>query len=184
MLTIIVAQTEEDEAMKVLQGAGQHPDATPLPDEIPMADDDIETEETVQQPLPQEVPQGQPGVEPIPGLEGEALEPAGEIPAPEPPPKPEDEFEKMEVEPSELDVLNQTLSIQQKVMRSISDGTPLRIIYTTLAGHSTERTVEPDYIHSAVTTGNRILIAWDHLRNGWRGFILDRIRAAKLEGIA
>ena len=79
MLTIIVAQTEEDEAMKVLQGAGQHPDATPLPDEIPMADDDIETEETVQQPRPQEVPQGQPGVEPVPGLEQEALEPAGEV---------------------------------------------------------------------------------------------------------
>ena len=180
MLTIIVAQTSEDDVIN-------KDDLPPGPSEIPLADDDVETEETAQQPfqpLPAEVPQGQPGVEPIPGLEGEALEPAGEIPAPEPPPKPEDEFEKMEVEPSELDVLNQTLSIQQKVMRSISDGTPLRIIYTTLAGHSTERTVEPDYIHSAVTTGNRILIAWDHLRNGWRGFILDRIRAAKLEGIA
>ena len=181
MLTIIVAQTAEDDIVK-------KDDLPPGPSDIPMADDDVETEtEAVQEPfqaVPAELPQGQPGIEPIPGLEGEALEPAGEIPAPEPPPKPEDEFEKIEVEPSELEILNQKLTIPQKVMRAISDGVPLRIIYTTLKGHSTERTVEPDYIHTAVTTGNRILIAWDHLRNAWRGFIVSRIRAAKLEGIA
>ena len=110
MLTIIVAQTAEDDVIN-------KDDLPPGPSEIPLADDDVETEETAQQPfqpLPAEVPQGQPGVEPIPGLEGEALEPAGEIPAPETPPKPEDEFEKVEVEPSELDVLNQKLTIQQK----------------------------------------------------------------------
>jgi predicted DNA-binding transcriptional regulator YafY len=116
------------------------------------------------------------------------MEPVGELP---PQAKPSEEFEEIIDVPSELDKLNQRLSIQQKISLSLADQFPLRIIYTTLKGHTTERTVEPDYVHQAMT-GNQILVAWDHLsfttpfgtapsRGDWRGFILNRIRGAKLE---
>jgi hypothetical protein len=99
------------------------------------------------------------------------------------PEEPEEPLELEEVsdEPTELEQANQTLPIRQKIEKSLLEGYPLRILYTTLKGHTTERTVLPDYYLYARTTGNMVLIAWCELRNAWRGFIVERIRAAKLE---
>jgi len=96
-------------------------------------------------------------------------------------PSPQDEFEEITEDQTELDRLNQTLNIEQKIDTSLAEGYPLRIIYTTLKGNTTERTVRPDYYLPAQTTGNWVLIAWCELRGDWRGFIVNRIRAAKLE---
>jgi len=96
-------------------------------------------------------------------------------------PFPEDEYEEITEELNELDRMNMSLSIQAKVDMALAEGYPLRIIYTTLKGHTTERTVRPDYYLPARTTGNWVLIAWCDLRGDWRGFIVNRIRAAKLE---
>ena len=106
---------------------------------------------------------------------------AGEpIVGPEEPEEPL-ELEEVSDEPTELEQANQTLPIRQKVEKALLEGYPLRIIYTTLKGHTTERTVRPDYYLYARTTGNMVLIAWCELRSAWRGFIVERIRAAKLE---
>jgi hypothetical protein len=143
----------------------------PGPDDLMMADDESDEEH-------QDAP-GQPDG-PLTGPPPESDQLAQ--PEPEPPvPSLEDEFEEVIDEPTELDNLNMTLTIQQKIDKAIFDGHPLRIIYTTLKGYTTERTVDPDYYHAAHTTGNMILIAWCRLREGWRGFIISRIRAAKLE---
>jgi len=113
----------------------------------------------------------------------EAVEPPPEaIPTPSEEPIEEAEpFEEVPDELTDLEKMNQSLSIMQKIERSLSEGYPLRIIYTTIKGHTTERTVRPDYFLVAKSTGNFVLIAWCELRNAWRGFIVDRIRAAKLE---
>lgn len=142
-----------------------------------------------QQPLVQPIV---PGQEPMPqGMnpaEFDEITPEGQ-PAPEEPaqeapeeqPFPQDEFEEITEETTELDRLNQTLGIEQKIDTALAEGYPLRIIYTTLKGHTTERNVRPDYYLPARTTGNWVLIAWCELRGDWRGFIVNRIRAAKLE---
>jgi vacuolar-type H+-ATPase subunit I/STV1 len=94
---------------------------------------------------------------------------------------PEQEYEEITEELTKLDEMNRDLTIPEKIDRAMAEGYPLRIIYTTLKGHTTERTVIPDYYLPARTTGNWVLIAWCELRNDWRGFIVDRIRGAKLE---
>jgi len=91
------------------------------------------------------------------------------------------DLEEVSDEPTELEQANQTLPIRQKIEKALLEGYPLRIVYTTLKGHTTERTVLPDYYLYARTTGNMVLIAWCKLREAWRGFIVERIRAAKLE---
>lgn len=128
-----------------------------------------ETQPEVQAPEEAEVP-------PFPTMPEEAPEaPEEQAPAPE------EEYEELTEEETELDRLNKTYSIDQKIDASLAEGYPLRIIYTTLKGHTTERTIRPDYYLPARSTGNWVLIAWCELRNDWRGFIANRIRAAKLE---
>lgn len=129
-----------------------------------------------QQPLPPEEPA-------VPGPTGpeDQVPEAGELPPEEEVQfDPTAEYEQVVEQESELDKLNQTLSIPEKVDVAVRERQPLRIIYTTLAGHTTERTVDPDYRHVAMT-GHDVLVAWCRLRNDWRGFIVERIRAAKLE---
>lgn len=168
-----------------------------------MADDELEEMEeiTPKGPAPAQSPSKQPAPRPEEvekALPDEALDvPVAPVAPPEPPPKeeilpgepivgPEEPEEPMDLEevsddPTELEKANQTLPIRQKIEKSLLEGYPLRIIYTTLKGHTTERTVKPDYYLYARTTGNMVLIAWCELRNAWRGFIVERIRAAKLE---
>ena len=165
------------------------PDA--MPDDIPMADDDLEfIGETQGVPVPQapKTPEGEPRPEGLPAEDfdeifPEPLKESEELPPQEQDedPFPEDEFEEITEELTELDKLNMSLSIPAKLDKAMSEGYPLRIIYTTLKGHTTERTVRPDYYLPARTTGNWVLIAWCELRNDWRGFVVNRIRAAKLE---
>jgi hypothetical protein len=184
----IIAQSEpyftpeEKKRLKVKQ----LPDET-IPD-IPMADDEnvppgeqeIELQPDQQPQFPPEeitpVPSNQPAPEPkqeTPVLPENEKEEETTFP--------EDEYEEITEDLNELDRLNMSLSIWAKVDMSLAEGYPLRIIYTTLKGHTTERTVRPDYYLPARTTGNWVLIAWCELRNGLRRFIVDRIKAAKLE---
>lgn len=155
------------------------------PLDIPLADDD-----NMEEMSPIGETQGVP-VAPPPPIENID---SPDIPVPEPQdnqspqpnedeqaPFPEDEFEEIVEEDTELDKLNQTLPIQQKIDKALAEGYPLRVIYTTIKGNTTERTIRPDYYRPARSTGNWVLIAWCELRQDWRGFIVDRIRAAKLE---
>lgn len=186
----IIAQVDPEEKIVPNQ-------AKPNPADIPLADDDpiqggespisddwypdwaSQSEPEPEQPA---APLPEPPPEALTTTEDEALEPAGELPpTEEQKPEPGIEFEELQEQESEWDVLNRNLTISQKITKSLVDQVPLRILYTTLKGHTTERTIEPDYVFTAVTTGNNILIAWDHLRGGWRGFIVNRIQGAKLE---
>jgi hypothetical protein len=194
MITIIAQSTplftpEEEKRWNIKQ----------LPDEeIPLADEESIPEGEISQPelAPKEEPELTSTPEPIPEPKPVFPKPVPEIPAgeiqpeleeepeeepTEEEPEIEDEFEEVPEQLNELDDKNKTLNIAQKVDASMSEGYPLRIIYTTLRGHTTERTVRPDYYLPARTTGNWVLIAWCELRNDWRGFIVERIRAAKLE---
>lgn len=175
------------------------PTSMPASESIPLADDDPEDQMPGQQSTPttfephpdfpadewQEITPGEPPAQmeaPTPEVEQpQAPEALPEAAPEEEQPFPEEEFEEITEELSELDNLNATLSISQKLDKSLAEGYPLRIIYTTLKGHTTERTVRPDYYLPARTTGNWVLIAWCELRQDWRGFIVNRIRAAKLE---
>lgn len=198
----IIAQTEplftpeEQKRLKVKQLPDETIQDTPP---IPLADDeDVSGEPDMpvdKQFAPEEYEELQPIAPPpaTPGLPPEAPQPEQEIPQPEEPPLPEeekkedepplpeDEYEEITEELTELDRLNMSLSIPAKVDMSLAEGYPLRVIYTTMKGHTTERTIRPDYYLPARTTGNWVLIAWCELRNDWRGFIVNRIRAAKLE---
>ena len=81
---------------------------------------------------------------------------------------------------------NQKFNVREKIYYSLNTGTPLNITYETLPDRMSRtfvstRTIEPDYVYWA-GTNRHILVAWDHLRNGWRAFVVDRIQQAKLEG--
>lgn len=200
MIRIFAADLEEELPPPAVQPAKAKSPAAPP--EVPLADDEIVPagEADAQIPQPQEPPIPPSGYEemfPATSTTGQPLAPEQPEPQPEPlapeapvpeepeteeaPPAPEDEFEEVTEELSELDKMNYSLSIPQKIEASLSEGYPLRIIYTTLKGHTTERTIRPDYFLPAKTTGNMVLIAWCELRNDWRGFIVNRIRGAKLE---
>ena len=183
------------------------PNGMPASQSIPLADDDemagmVDTNSQpvyqIAPPPTQEQVSEQPQATPVapvgePMPEGmspdeyeEIQQPEQQAPAPQPEPEeeapfPEDEFEEITEEKTELDRINETYTIGQKIDAALAEGYPLRIIYTTLKGNTTERTVRPDYYLPARTTGNWVLIAWCELRQDWRGFIVDRIRAAKLE---
>lgn len=179
---IILAQTE-DERQAVQPGAikpQKQPDDASLPI---IADEDPAEEQPQPQVIqPPEVAPQEPETAPVLPT-GPEPEPAGELPQSEEQPfDPSTEFEKVIEQPSELDQLNSTMTIEEKVDMAIRERNPLRIIYTTIKGHTTERTVDPDYRHVSMT-GNDVLVAWCRLRNDWRGFIVNRIRAAKLEEI-
>lgn len=102
-------------------------------------------------------------------FETERLEAEPEVEFPEVPPPPE------AANP------NAGLDVRGRIWRSMSGGDPLRIVYTSLAGLTTERTVHPDYVYWA-GTGRHVMVAWDDMRNDWRAFIVDRIRDALVEG--
>jgi hypothetical protein len=103
-------------------------------------------------------------------------------PGKQPEVNPEESFDELKGEPSPLDEANKNLSVREKIWYSLNNpGTPLRIVYTSLAGYTTERTVEPDYVYWAGTR-RHVLVAWCRMRNDWRAFIVDRITKAKLEG--
>lgn len=178
------------------QSGGPIPEGMTSSENIPLADDD--PEELAPGGEAAGFPAGQPqapagaapgAATPFPEEYEEILPPeqAEQMPPPEAPeeaepsPFPEDEFEEITEKENELDRMNATMPIGQKIDMAMSEGYPLRIIYTTLKGHSTERTIRPDYYRPAKTTGNWVLIAWCELRQDWRGFIVNRIRAAKLE---
>ena len=187
----IIAQ-EIDETDKFEPPWARTAPAKPSQPNVPLADEDPEEfpSEDFTEILP-ELPREQARDQPPAETKSPVQPPEPAIPPmpessplqEEEPPFPEEEFEEITEEPTELDRLNQSLSIREKLEAALAGKYEyaLRIIYTTLKGHTTERTVHPDYEMHAKTTGNRILIAWDELRSGWRGFIVDRIRAAKLE---
>jgi hypothetical protein len=153
----------------------------PLPEEIPLVDDDAESTVAPAEPPPLIEPEPEP--EPITEPGPEAV---GEIPPKPEPREPGEEFREVKTEPTEVDLLNKTLSLRDKIIKAIYalDGGKkkylLRIKYTTLKGTRSERDIEPDYVWSAMT-GNQILVAWDHLRWDWRGFIVPRISDAMLK---
>lgn len=81
---------------------------------------------------------------------------------------------------------NKKFSIREKIWYALNTGTPLNITYETIPDRmkrtfTSTRTVEPDYVYWA-GTNRHIMVSWDHLRNDWRAFAVDRIRDAKLEG--
>lgn len=205
----ILAQEVEEQPIPADQKISPKKNGRPLADEargIPFADDEDNQSPAPQSPTAPAAPapsspvQLQPESMPAPGgapqaeqfPEGISPEEYEEIPQPEAPqpeptpaeqpePSPEQEFEEITEEESELDKLNKTLSIEGKIDTALSEGYPLRIQYTTKKGFKSERTIHPDYYMFARTTGNWVLIAWDELRGGWRGFIVNRIGPAKLE---
>jgi hypothetical protein len=87
-----------------------------------------------------------------------------------------------EVSPEEPD----KKSIAQKVWEAINDPSKiLRITYKTLPDEmgrtaTTVRNVSPDYVWKA-GTNNWLLVAWCHLKNDWRRFVVDNILQAELE---
>lgn len=184
-----IADPEEDAKQKAspfLPAKEQIPAGMTPSQDIPLADDDLE-EIIPTSPMPPPQPSGvlesvpEADVEPVPDFPSSQELPQQEPKEEEQTPFPEQEFEEITEEETELDRLNYSLTIQQKIDKSLAEGNSLRIIYTTLKGHTSERTVRPDYYRPARTTGNWVLIAWCELRQDWRGFIVDRIRAAKLE---
>lgn len=210
MIKIIAATTPEGEPKIAPPKPGQRPPAGALPNNvpsgmtaspsIPIVDEEEDlvpigeaqgtpTYQIANPPAPnlqQQQPEQSPLVTPMTPDQPQEQPQAEQPPASEPKleeesPFPGDEFEEITEEVTELDRLNQTLSIEQKIDTALAEGYPLRIIYTTLKGNTTERTVRPDYYLPARTTGNWVLIAWCELRGDWRGFIVNRIRAAKLE---
>lgn len=81
---------------------------------------------------------------------------------------------------------NKKFSIREKIWYSLNTGAPLDMVYETLPDRmkrtfTSTRTVEPDYVYWA-GTNRHIMVSWDHLRNDWRAFAVDRIKDAKLEG--
>lgn len=81
---------------------------------------------------------------------------------------------------------NRQFNIREKLWYSLNNRTPMTITYETLPDRMSRtfvstRMIEPDYVYWA-GTNRHILVAWDHLRNDWRAFVVDRIREANLEG--
>lgn len=99
-------------------------------------------------------------------------------------PNPELSMEDVEEPEGPLDKVNKG-DIRTKIFYAMTHNLQLRIVYTTLAGTKTERTVEPDYVYWA-GTHRHVLIAWDHLRSDWRAFVVDRIGdpSKKYQGVA
>jgi hypothetical protein len=155
-----IPEGEKNLSDEIDKAFGKEPEVIPQPEPVPEPEVVPGTEETLPEPETKEIP---------------------EIKKEEEPPFPEQEYEEITEELTKLDELNRDLTIPEKIDTAMAEGYPLRIIYTTLKGHTTERTVIPDYYLPARTTGNWVLIAWCELRNDWRGFIVDRIRGAKLE---
>ena len=158
------------------------PEGLPTTEGIPLADEEpLPPGETTWQPHPD-----------FPSEEFEEITPLSpKPPTPDKEPKPtevptpEKEFEEVKEELTKLDDMNRLYSIDKKIEASLAWGYPLRILYTDKRGHTTERTIRPEYYFPAKTTGNLVLIAWCELRNDWRGFLVNpmRIRGAKLEPI-
>lgn len=117
-----------------------------------------------------------PAGEPMPV--GRKIEP---LPEEKPQADPSEMFEEVIYKDEPPDVKEEQLSVREKIHRSLNFMLPLRILYTSLAGLTTERTVHPDYVYWAGTR-RHILVAWDEMKNDWRAFVVDRIREAKLEG--
>jgi hypothetical protein len=155
----------QPEAIPDEQVAQAVPQAPPLPT-APPADEhgppppveDILSAEEEPEPLP------------VTGKEEEVV-PAGELPPAYDPGK---EFKEVVEPTSWLDEVNETLDKTQKITFAMTRKLPLRIVYTTLEGHTTERTIDPD-LRFRADTGNELLVAWCRLRNDWRAFIIDRI---------
>ncbi len=103
---------------------------------------------------------------------------------PEQPIPPEENFEELkpleEPEQSEQAEKEKTLDLRGQIWKAMSENLPLRIVYTSLKGLTTERTVFPDYIYWA-GTHRHVMVSWDSSKNDWRAFIVDRIRKAKIE---
>jgi hypothetical protein len=147
----------------------------PMPGDVIPADDDPIA------PLPPNAPMGEemevaPAGEPLPV--GRKIEP---MPDKKPQADPSEMFEEVIYKDEPPAVKEEQLSVREKIHRSLNFMLPLRILYTSLAGLTTERTVHPDYVYWAGTR-RHILVAWDEMKNDWRAFVVDRIRDAKLEG--
>jgi hypothetical protein len=144
------------------------------------------SEPTSHEPPPTDVPLEDDADDVGPDIE-ESLQPEGDLP-----PKDFDpydplgsEYELVEAPPSKWDEENKTLPTASKIWIAMGNNedhetVPLRIVYTTIKGHTTERTVRPDHVHWA--KGHAIMVAWCEMRNDWRAFIVDRITKSKLEG--
>jgi hypothetical protein len=198
MIKIIAYSTEEENAPKDVSPTPKGHDLPPPPDDInavPLADDDPMDE----QPVPiQPDEQDQPVPIPEPFSEDD-FQPVGILPDP-PAQQPFEagpgyEFETVEAEETTIDQWNKKMESLPPMVKNRANihaalgmnvdevGYPfLRMKYTTLpssGSYKTERTVEPIGVFRA-KTGNEIMLAWDHLRNGWRGFVVTQINDTKL----
>ena len=168
------------------------PKITPKPEAIPEA-------------APEEVPQDVqtqapsiPAVPPVAEAEPVSKKPiAPFVPSPEWEPKPIEKPEKIsppgpdkpedpaaifeEVIPPQtpLEQQNQTMDIRQKVFQSMTEGTPLAIKYTTLAGTPISRKVIGLYVYYG-DTKRHVLVAHDLDVNDFRAFVVDGITDATL----
>lgn len=152
----------DDEVITQQNDPSLSPKALPPDGEIVLEDDDG--------PLESKVPASKESIEPVGQLPEQDFEPYDA----------NVNYERLVPQEDTYENENKTLDIPEKVWLSTNKNVPLRIVYTTLRGQTTERTVFPDHVHYA--KGHAILVAWCQLRNDWRAFIVDRISQAKLEG--
>lgn len=143
-----------------------------------------QTDDPVPPPPDDQVPLEDDGADMVGGIE-DSVQPAGELEAPQGYDPAGMEYELVQPPPSKWEKENETLNVPSKIWFSMGNNEeheqiPLRILYTTIKGHTTERTVHPDHVHWA--RGHSIMVAWCDLRGDWRAFIVDRISKAKLEG--
>jgi hypothetical protein len=131
------------------------PPAWQEPRELPEQDEELEV-----------APSGREAPEAVRPPGGEQPEPYREFAEAPPPPTPPDP--------------NEGFDIRGRIWKAMSGDGPLGIVYNSLAGLTTERTVHPDYVYWAGTR-RHVMVAWDDLRNDWRAFIVDRIMDARLE---
>ncbi len=100
----------------------------------------------------------------------------------ESPAPPEENFEELKPlkEEDQDNKKEKELDLRGTIWKAMSNNLPLRMVYTSIKGLTTERTVYPDYIYWA-GTNRHIMVSWDTSKNDWRAFVVDRIRKAKIE---
>ena len=164
------------------------PKITPKPDVIPEASPEEVSPATQTQTPP--IPPA--GVEPVlpkpiapfvpsPEWEPKPVEKPEKIspPGPDRPEDPAAIFEEVIPPQTPLEQQNQIMDVRQKVFQSMSEGTPLAIKYTTLAGTPISRKVIGLYVYYG-DTKRHVLVAHDLDVNDFRAFVVDGITDATL----
>jgi hypothetical protein len=180
---------EEDEELEFL-GYGDVPSATEIAEPPGRMDPAVAPGWT----MPQVTPRGHDPDAPYIEVSDWTFLPWGEDrPEDHEPVDPATMFEEVFPKQTPLEEKNRRLGIREKIFEALNTfdpvtrGTlPLKIQYKTLpdefGGSSvTDRTVSPDHVYWA-DTGRHVLVAWCHLKNGWRAFAVDNILDATLLG--